>query len=122
MLSFSSTRSRSSFGRGAGAWLLLASLACAAVACKDDDDPAEQTGAAGSLNAPDASVRPLPGEGLEPTPDFDTDTRQREPVGPDELNDSIDEIRNNIGGNTGGSTQEAPDAGVIDAGADAGAP
>ena len=85
------------------------------MACGDDKPAPEPAGAAGgtSLNAPDASVRDLPGDGLETTPDFDTDTRQRDPIGPQVLGESVDGIRGEIDPNYG---YHAPDAG--DAGAD----
>jgi hypothetical protein len=119
------TRGVRVFGRGAGP-LFLAVVACGALACSDDEtDPAEQTGAAGGVNTADASVIRLPGEGLEPTPDYDTDTRQREPIGPQELVKTIDQIRNGIDGTggtggTGAVVADAapPPADVSDAGAD----
>jgi hypothetical protein len=100
--------SRTRLGRGAGSRLIFAAAACAALACSDDEDPADQTGAAGTLNAPDASVRPLRGDGLERTPDFDTDTRQREPIGPEQLVETIEEIRNDIDGR--GNDDDGADA------------
>lgn len=99
--------------------LLGFSLACFSLACSDDE-PAAQTGIGGSLSVPDASVRDLPGDGLEGTPEFDTDNRQRNPIGPEELVRSIDELQND----QGGQNSDAPDASslpVPDAGADAGA-
>ena len=117
MLSFSPSRTSLALGRGAGAWLLFAAVLGLASACSDDD-PAPQTGAAGAENLPDASVRDLPGDGQEQTPDFDTDRRQRAPIGPDGLNEAIDGIGN--GGNTGRSPVEAPDAAPPAADADAG--
>jgi hypothetical protein len=106
-------RARQAFGRGAGS-LFLAVVACFALGCSDEDsDPAEQTGAAGGVNVADASVRDLPGDGLEPTPDYDTDTRQREPIGPEQLVETIDEIRNGFGGGPG------TDPSVVDAAAPA---
>jgi hypothetical protein len=112
-------RARQAFGRGAGS-LFLAVVACAALACSEDSDPADQTGTAGGVNVPDASVRELPGDGLEPTPDFDTDTRQREPIGPEQLVETIDEIRNGIGGSRG-DAPNATDAAAPADDADAGA-
>jgi hypothetical protein len=85
------------------------------MACSDDD-PAPETANAGgstSVSVPDASVRDLPGDGLETTPDFDTDTRQRNPIGPQGLGESVDGIRGEIDPDYG---YHAPDAG--DAGAD----
>jgi len=77
--------------------LIAAALACFALACSDDEtEPPDQTGSAGGVNTPDASVRDLPGDGLERTPDFDTNTTQREPIGPQELGEQIDGIRNGI--------------------------
>ena len=128
-------RARQAFGRGAGslfpaslfpASLFPAVVACTALVCStlgcsdEDSDPADQTGVAGSVNAPDASVRDLPGEGLEPTPDFDTDTRQREPIGPQQLVETIDEIRNGISGGQGNAPSAADAAAPADD-ADAGA-
>jgi hypothetical protein len=107
--------------RRRAAALVLAVVACAGLACSDDEtDPADETGAAGGVNTPDASVVRLPGEGFEPTPDFDTDTRQREPIGPQELVETIDQIRNGIGG-SGGSGPGAPDAAPPTDPSDAGA-
>lgn len=70
-------------------------------ACGKDDDknPAQPTGVANGADVPDASVRDLPGDGLEPTPDFDIDGRQRNPIGVEQRNESIDRIQN---GNSGG--------------------
>jgi hypothetical protein len=72
--------------------------ACLGLACSDDD-PAGQTGVGGSSGSvePDASVRDLPGDGREPTPDFDTESRQRTPIGPQRLVETIDQIRDDIG-------------------------
>jgi hypothetical protein len=117
MLIFSPPRTSLALGRGAGARLLITSVLVLASACSDDD-PAPQTGAAGSTNLPDASVRDLPGDGQEETPDFDTDTRQRAPIGPDGLNEAIDDLQN--GGNGGGGPVEAPDAAPPAVDADAG--
>lgn len=119
----SPTRLRPSFGRGASARLLFAgivgsALACLSVGCSDDE-PAEETGIGGSANLPDASVRDLPGDGVQPTPDFDTESRQREPIGPQDLVENIEEeIR---GGRGTGSSPAASDAGRDAAAADAGA-
>ena len=75
----------------------MAALACFALGCSDDETaPADQTGSAGGVNTPDASVRELPGDGLEGTPDFDQNTTQREPVGPNELVETIEGIRDGI--------------------------
>lgn len=118
---FRAVRARpAAFGRAAGS-LCLAALACAALACSDDDsEPAEQTGAAGEVNAADASVRVLRGDGREPTPDSDTDTRQREPIGPDRLVETIEDIRNGIRGDGSGSSvvDAAAPVGDLDAGTD----
>ncbi len=118
---FSPTRMRSSFGRRASARLFLAgivgsALACLSVGCSDDE-PAEETGLGGSANIPDASVRDLPGDGLQPTPDSDTESRQREPIGPQDL---VENIEAEIRGGRGTSSPGASDAGS-DAEADAGA-
>jgi hypothetical protein len=109
---------RAALGRPFLSVVLGVSLACFSMAC-GDDGPAAQTGIGGSLNAPDASVRDLPGDGLERTPDFDTDNRQRNPIGPEELVRTIDEIQNNLGG-ASGQSPDAPDASP-DTRADAGA-
>jgi hypothetical protein len=116
-----SSIAQTSLGRSAGWRLILAVFACAALACTDDEDPAEQTGVAGGVNAPDASVRDLPGDGREPTPDFDTDTRQREPIGPEELVENIEDIRDDIPTRSGtgtadGGTDEGTPADPSDAG------
>ena len=119
MLSFSPSRTSLALGRGAGAWLLFAAVLGLASACSDDD-PAPQTGggAAGASDLPDASVRDLPGDGQLETPDFDTDRRQRAPIGPDGLNEAVDGLGN--GGNSGRAPVEAPDAAPPAADADAG--
>lgn len=95
----------------------LAVGACLALACSDDD-PAEETGVGGNTGAePDASVRELPGDGREPTPDFDTESRQRNPIGPRRLVETIDEERDGfgLGGGDGpgdaGSSADAADGG-----------
>jgi len=118
MLSFSPPRTSLALGRGAGAWLLFAAVLGLASAC-GDDDPAPQTGAGGATNLPDASVRDLPGDGQEQTPDFDTDRRQRAPIGPDGLNEAVDGI-GGYGGNSGRGPVEAPDAAPPAADTDAG--
>lgn len=93
-------------------WLLLAAAGLV-LAC-DDDDPAPQTGGLGG--AVDAGARDLPGEGLEATPDFDTNTQQREPIGPQRVVDNVDRIRRQLDPNYGYDTPDAGDTG------DAGAP
>ena len=91
--------------------------ACLALAC-GDDDPAPQTAGGGSGSVPlDASVRELPGDGLEPTPDFDLESRQRNPIGPERLNETLEQIRN--GGQS--SSEGRPDAGAPGDAADGGA-
>ena len=118
---FLATRPRAPhrLGRCAGSRLILAVLACAALACTDDEEPADQTGAAGGVNTPDASVRDLPGDGLERTPDFDTNTEQREPIGPEKLVEGIERIRNGIPDRSGAGTDAGATAPVDEA--DAGA-
>jgi hypothetical protein len=120
MLNLLSARSASSFGRGAGAWLVSACFALG-MACSDDDPaPESVSGSAGSsASVPDASVRDLPGDGRETTPDFDTDSRQRDPIGPQVLGESVDEIRNELDPGYGYHAPDAGDAGTGDA-ADAG--
>jgi hypothetical protein len=101
-----------SFGRSASARLIFAAVAITALAC-GDDDPAPETGAGGALNVPDASVRDLPGDGLETTPESDIDSRQRDPIGPVQLGENIDDIRNDIGTSPDGNPYAdaaAPDA------------
>jgi hypothetical protein len=66
-------------------------------ACSDDDDSTPQAPATGSASVLDASVRDLPGDGRDPTPESDVDNRQREPIGPDGLNTQIDMIRDDLG-------------------------
>ena len=84
-------------------------------ACGDDDTPAQPTGVGGGgVDAPDAAVRDLPGDGLEPTPDFDIDDRQRNPIGPGEVTEGIDELQN--------GPRTPRDAGATDSPADTGSP
>jgi hypothetical protein len=86
----------------------IAVAACGVLACSDDADPAPQTSVGGSTSDDfDASVRDLPGDGLEGTPEFDTESRQLTPIGPRRLVETIDRIRNGING--------ASDAGTVDA-------
>jgi len=86
---------------------MVAGAACFALACSDDD-PAPETGVGGSGGVElDASVRDLPGDGREPTPDFDTESRQRDPIGPEQLVEVIDVIRNDIRGGTGSGVADA---------------
>lgn len=103
-------------GQAANNRLFCAALAlgaCFALACSDDA-PADETGLGGTGGAePDASVRDLPGDGREATPDFDTESRQRTPIGPRQLVETVEEIRDNIGLGSGGS--DAADAGPVDA-------
>jgi hypothetical protein len=114
---------RSVAGRRARAGLPMAAIAGLAlaffsIACSDDGKPAPETaGSPVEATIPDASVRDLPGEGLELTPDSDTDTRQRDPIGPERLNGEIDTIQNNLGGAGGQSGADASTS-VNDAGAD----
>jgi hypothetical protein len=116
MLNFLSARSASSFGRGASAWLVAACVALS-LACGDDDPASESvsTGGSSSVSVPDASVRDLPGDGLETTPDFDTDTRQRNPIGPQGLGESVDGIRSEIDPGYGYHAPDAGDAGTDEA-------
>jgi|SRR3954466_3606067 hypothetical protein len=116
MLNLLSARSTSAFGRSASAWLVFACVALS-MACSDDDPAPESASAAGgsSVNAPDASVRDLPGDGLETTPDFDTDSRQRDPIGPQGLGESVDGIRNEIDPGYGYHAPDAGDAGTDEA-------
>ncbi|HTV18558.1 MAG TPA: hypothetical protein VMG12_07800 [Polyangiaceae bacterium] len=115
MMIHTPSRPRPSFGRGARERLfcaLIAGAACFVVAC-GDDDPAQQTGVGGSGGIElDASVRDLPGDGLEPTPESDIDARQRNPIGPEQLNDALDGLRNGGGqGGSGGGLDAGPDTG-----------
>lgn len=116
------SRTRPGFGQRANNRLFCAAIAvgaCFALAC-GDDDPAEPTGIGGSTSGGelDASVRDLPGDGREATPDFDIESRQRNPIGPQRLVENIDEIRDDLGLGYGGNG--ATDAGAADA-ADGGA-
>jgi hypothetical protein len=114
---------RVGFGRGANNrlfWAAIAVGACFALAC-GDDDPAEQTGIGGSTGSGelDASVRDLPGDGRETTPDFDTESRQRTPIGPQRLVENVDDIRDDLGlGYGGNGSADAGDADAADGGAD----
>lgn len=107
-------------GRGARVRLLsglIAACTCVAAGC-GDDDPAPQTGIGGSAgSAPiDASVRDLPGDGIEPTPEFDIEVRQRRPPGPQRLNEAIDRIRN-PGSDASVDQPDAAPGATLDAGA-----
>ena len=96
MITPTPSRPRPSPGRGARSQLIAAAavgMACLALGCGDDDS-AQQAGLGGSVNLPDASTRDLPGDGLEPTPATDITVRQRNPIGPQRLNDALDRIRN----------------------------
>jgi hypothetical protein len=108
---------RAQSGRELTAILGFSMLTGLAMACSDDE-PAPRPAPTGSVSMLDASVRDLPGEGQEPTPESDTDSRQREPIGPQRLNDEIEGIRNDLGNSYGnGSGPDAsPDTG--DAGTD----
>jgi hypothetical protein len=113
---------RLGFGQRANNRLFCAAIAvgaCFALAC-GDDDPAEPTGIGGSSSSGelDASVRDLPGDGRETTPEFDIESRQRTPIGPQRIVENIDEIRDDFGLGYGGNG--ATDAGAADA-ADGGA-
>jgi hypothetical protein len=121
MLNLLSARPRSSLGRSASAWLVGACVALS-TACSDDDPAPESVGGSGGIGAslPDASVRDLPGDGLERTPDFDTDTRQRNPIGPQGLGENLDGIRNELDPRYGYRAPDAGDAGTADEAADAG--
>lgn len=95
-------------------------MACLALGC-GDDDPALQAGLGGSASLPDASTRDLPGDGLEPTPATDITVRQRNPIGPQRLNDVLDRIRNGeldagLIANVPDASSAVPDAGDAGAG------
>lgn len=112
------SRPRPSLGRGARMRLfsaLITSSACLAVACSDDD-PAPQTGIGGSGATVDASVRDLPGDGTEPTPESDIENRQRNPIGPDGLNEALDPLRN-PGSSADADEPDAAPGDLLDAGA-----
>lgn len=108
-------------GHRAGWGFLLAGTVGVLLACGSDDS-APQTGAGGSRGQPVASSadagRPLPGEGLEPTPDFDITNPQREVPSRQQLVDGISTL---YGSGGSGGTPSASDAGAGDAGNDAGA-
>ena len=72
----------------------------------------------GGADAPDASVRDLPGDGLEPTPDFDIDSRQRNPIGPEQVTERIDRLQNpgERDASAGGSDAVGSDSGSGDSG------
>jgi hypothetical protein len=117
------SRTRPVFGRSANNRLFCAAIAvgaCFALACSDDD-PAEPTGIGGSTGSGglDASVRDLPGDGRETTPDFDIESRQRTPIGPQRLVENIDDIRDDLGlGYGGNGATDAGDPDAADGGAD----
>jgi hypothetical protein len=73
---------------------------------------------------PDAAVRALPGEGLEATPEDDTDTRPPIPVSPESIIERLDDVRVDLNPELrrdgGASAATPPDAGA--AGSDAGGP
>jgi hypothetical protein len=100
----------------------LAGTVSVLVGCGSDDS-APQTGSGGSRGQPVASSadagRALPGEGLEPTPDFDITNPQREVPSREQLVDGISTLYGN--GGAAGGTPSATDAGAGDAGSDAGA-
>ena len=92
-------------------------MAFLAACSNDEDSPAEPTGLGDTADVPDASVRDLPGDGLEPTPDFDIETRQRDPIGPERISEGIDALQNGAGGTAGdGSPDAAAPSGATDAG------
>src|SRR4051812_15535876 len=102
---------RRNAGRNAGWGFLLAGTVGVLVSCGSDDSA--QTGAGGSTGQPVASSadagRPLPGEGFEPTPDFDITNPQREVPSRQDLVAGISTLYGNAG--AGGSPAGAPDAG-----------
>ena len=118
---------RSTSGRHPAWRVLLAGTFAILVACGSDDS-ADETGAGGadsvaacasSAAACSASAdagRPLPGEGLEPTPDFDITNPQRDVPSRQELVDGVATL-NGAGGSAASNTS---DAGTGDAGTDAG--
>lgn len=111
-------RSRAA-GRATSAWLISVLIGGCLAAC-GDDEPAPQTAVDDSLQTPDASVRELPGDGLEPTPDFDVEVRQRTPVGPRRLVETVGRFRDEL--DTPRSPADPEDAGAPPAedGSDAG--
>jgi len=91
-------------GRGTSVGLFIA-LVASVVACENDGSTQnEPTGLASAGDRPDASVRDLPGDGLEPTPEFDIEARQREPIGPEQLNETIGDFVADGGIGSGGYT------------------
>jgi len=111
--------SRRNVGRDAGwdsRWIFL--LAGTVLVACGSDDSAPQTGAGGSNGQPVASSadagRPLPGEGFEPTPDFDITNPQREVPSRQQLVDGISTLYANAG--AGGGAASTADAGARDAG------
>jgi hypothetical protein len=94
----------------------LSALICILFACSDDPDPAPQTTSpTGRAEVVDASVRQLRGDGTEPTPESDIESRQRTPIGPQGLAEVVDEYLN---GGAGG--QSGSDAGSSTGGTSAG--
>lgn len=107
-------------GRSAGIKFLTAGIIALLLACSSNDKTDHPTvtggdlptGATSTAANPDASVRPLPGEGAEATPDTDINRMQVPRAPSDRPLTSSD-----LGAAGSGSTAPATDAGIGDAGA-----
>ena len=120
MQSYLPRRRRPGPGPGASARLFLVGIVGVFVACTSDD-PAPGTAAqGGSENVPNAEVRDLPGDGLQRTPDFDTDDRQAVRVPPSRIIDQVDDLRDYLSSTPGPDSPPRDAAPPVDDVLDAG--
>ena len=109
MQSYLPRRRRPSPGPSASARLFLVGIVGVFIACTSDDPPPGTAGQGGDQNVPNGEVRDLPGDGLQPTPDFDTDDRQAVRVPPSRIIARVDDLRDDL------SSTPGPDRGPLDA-------
>jgi hypothetical protein len=90
-------------------------------ACTSDDPAPAAGGGGGGSSQPNVEVRELPGDGLQPTPDFDTDDRQAVRTPPNRIIDRVDDLRDDLSSNPGPDSpprDAAPPVDASDAGGD----
>ena len=113
-------RHRARSGPATRTGFLLAVTLGFSIACSSDDDPADGgLGGGGSINLPDASLPPLPGDGREPTPESDISDRQIESLPSDDFIQGVIDVREDVNPEPGHSGSSGADAAAPDAGADA---
>jgi hypothetical protein len=103
-------------------FLLAGTLGLSSACSSEKERRGENVGGSGGGTAFDPTVpNPLPGDGLEPTPEIDVSDREVINLPSDEFIDSISDVRDEIDGTDSSSAPDASagDAGGADAAADA---